>query len=877
MGSAWQPPPDWQKDGSTISGVTSLHTGAWTSMLSAKEIKNGVETQLVIKTFCVPQDIVQDNERVVRERERFLTSARLQKQLTDSGAKAWIPILRISEDPENTSFSMKKTGASLQDLIDRRVNLTADDLYQVTLSILQGFDEIFQKHKRSHGSLKASDVLAAPGNMPAYQMADPAPKGDDHCANDLYSLGTILFQLIEHREWDPLTPIIPTNKWARFKGKRDKWIQFLQMLLAPNGCQESLANVRMIAMRLKPASPVRNLVLAGGCLTAILGAATAAAIGAWYFLPGLHKSASTQAVVVKATTIDPAIKAAWEKAHQGYQALSDKWTSRDRTDRYDHAKSTELARASRALVIDIQLTDDEAYRRSAEAYAGAAAKLQEAFTQYTDEDKAGQADDAAALADLQTAQKEFATAKAAWDAAAAAFNPRHDHARSTAIVQATALPPTAVPPDASGRHALAELYRSVTARMVQATTLAKEEEIAGLTVQQAQTAYQNAKNKYQQFKDSWDAKSVGLTFDFSAAKGLADQARSALPDQLELSDTASYQKAADLFGAAATKMEEALALLEKTKTTYNQQEADSGTSLARGHDAYNKKDYVNALAWYRKSADLGNGEAQFWVGYLYETARGTDRNEAEAAKWYQLAAGQKHSAAMVNLGLLYERGRGVPKDLAKALALYKQAADLNDVSAMRNIAYLYDNGIGVEKDSAEALRWYQKGADLMDPSSTFQVGFFYELGKGVPPDYAQAVAWYTKAADLKYPRAMNSLGILYETGRGVKLDLNLAMEWYKKAADLNYAPAMSNIGGLYDNGIGVQLNPAEAFRWFKKGAELGHAMSMYNLAVLYETGRGTPADLGSALDWYRKAAANIDDDLAKKQALDRLKSLGFPP
>ncbi|HVT81949.1 MAG TPA: hypothetical protein VHM90_14995, partial [Phycisphaerae bacterium] len=838
----------------------------------------GVEIEVVIKTFCVPADIVGDPERITREREKFLASARLQKQLTEAGAKAWVEILRISEDPENTSFSMKKTGASLQDLIDRRVNLTADDLYQVTLAIVQGFDELWQKHKRSHGSLKPSDVLSVPGQQPPYRMSDPAPKGEDHSANDLYALGQIIFQLIEHKEWDPLVPIIPTSKWARFKGKRDKWISFLQMLLAPNGCQESLASVRTIAQRLKPASPARNLVLAGGCLTVLLGVAVAAGVGVWYFWPQLHKSSTTTGPVVITTApgINADIKSTWEKSHQAYLDTLEKWRNRTRTARYDHTRSSELAQTANQSVLEIQLTDNDAYQRSTEGYGKAASKLQEALAQYAAEDKVGQQQDADALADLQKAQGEFAEARAAWESTVAKFNPGHNHANSTAMVQATLVPsPATAPADAAGRKSLADQFRTAASRFTQAVALAKQEELAGLSIEQAKSTYQDARNHYQQAKDKWDAQSVGITFDFSAARKLADEARAGLPDQLELSDPASYQKARDLYADAATRMDAAVAALEKAKADFHAAEADSGTAVARARDAYEKRDYSNALAWYRKAADLKNPEAQFWVGYLYETGRGTERNTTEAARWYQSAADQKNTPAMINLGLLYERGLGVTKDYKKAIDLYKQAADLKDATGMRNMAYLYEGGFGVEKDLAEAMRWYQKGAAQNDPSSLYCIGLFYEQGKGVPVDYQQAIAWYVKAADLKYARAMNSLGVLYETGRGVKQDLAAALDWYKKAAALNFAPAMSNIGALYDNGIGVPLDHAQAFGWFKRGAELGHPMSMYNLAVLYETGRGTGQDLGQALDWYRKAAAS-DDDLAKKQAADRLKVLGFP-
>src|SRR5947208_2651829 len=74
MAPSWQTPQDWAKDGITISGVSQIKTGAWTSMLSAKETHDGRETDVVIKTFCVPQDVLGDPARIEVERAKFIAS-----------------------------------------------------------------------------------------------------------------------------------------------------------------------------------------------------------------------------------------------------------------------------------------------------------------------------------------------------------------------------------------------------------------------------------------------------------------------------------------------------------------------------------------------------------------------------------------------------------------------------------------------------------------------------------------------------------------------------------------------------------------------------------------------------------------------------------
>jgi TPR repeat protein len=53
-----------------------------------------------------------------------------------------------------------------------------------------------------------------------------------------------------------------------------------------------------------------------------------------------------------------------------------------------------------------------------------------------------------------------------------------------------------------------------------------------------------------------------------------------------------------------------------------------------------KQDYAEALRWYLRAAELGDPDAQFNVGLIYENGLGVPQDPAEAMKWFALSAEQ---------------------------------------------------------------------------------------------------------------------------------------------------------------------------------------------------------------------------------------------
>ncbi len=592
MEPTWNSPESWGKEGSIISSVSSVKKGAWTTILKATETHNGKATEVVIKQFAVPEEVVDNPDKIILERAKFLTAARLQWSLTQDGpqggARSWVKILRLDDQSKNPSFTMEKCGPSVQDFLDNKVQMTARDLHALVLSFLQALMELKDRAKRSHGNVKPSDVLSAlPGQSPTYKLADPQAKGEEHSANDLYSLGSILYHLIEGHEWDPLNPITPTKGWQRFKGKRDRWMQFCNMLLNPNGCHEALSDVKREARRLKPGSAARKIMAVLGTLVLV----GAGAVGYHFLMTDVLKpagmianatqdstnttttqggkvtvvatAANTQGTTVVTTrtidttqiaatqtnnpgnTIDAAVRTAYDDARRSYRDASTQWNALQPTSRYDHAKSAALAREARTFIVDpATLVTTANYRDATEGYKKALAKMSDALTAQAAEEESGQQQDAAVLAEMRKAIADYQQAKSQWDETAAKFSANQDHTRSVAMAQTGILPDHPAPTDPTVAAATTEIYRNAAAKLLDALKIVPDETKGGEDMAAAKVLFTDAQAKYAKVNTDWQVIDQSKDIDLTAARALAEEARKLLPQQVVLSDAQSYRTTA---------------------------------------------------------------------------------------------------------------------------------------------------------------------------------------------------------------------------------------------------------------------------------------------------------------------------------------------
>lgn len=121
---------------------------------------------------------------------------------------------------------------------------------------------------------------------------------------------------------------------------------------------------------------------------------------------------------------------------------------------------------------------------------------------------------------------------------------------------------------------------------------------------------------------------------------------------------------------------------------------------------------LEAVRWFRKSAEHGYALAQFSLGVIYEAGEGVQKNPEEAARWYEAAAKQGMGKAQFNLGILYEKGSGVPLNYEKAAGWYKLAAERGVDRAQYNLGCMYREGRGVAMDVVEAYKWLRAAESL---------------------------------------------------------------------------------------------------------------------------------------------------------------------
>lgn len=107
----------------------------------------------------------------------------------------------------------------------------------------------------------------------------------------------------------------------------------------------------------------------------------------------------------------------------------------------------------------------------------------------------------------------------------------------------------------------------------------------------------------------------------------------------------------------------------------------SWTILGGGYQSYLKGHYQDAYDEWLPLAELGDAEAQYNLGVLFDQGAGRPRNLATAADWYRKAAGQGFVDAQINLGIMYLNGQGVERDTSEAARWFALAAAQGDAEA----------------------------------------------------------------------------------------------------------------------------------------------------------------------------------------------------
>lgn len=95
-----------------------------------------------------------------------------------------------------------------------------------------------------------------------------------------------------------------------------------------------------------------------------------------------------------------------------------------------------------------------------------------------------------------------------------------------------------------------------------------------------------------------------------------------------------------------------------------------------GLDAYGAGRILYAFEHFRAAAEMGNADAQYYVGLMYSNGEATKQSYEEAAKWYLKAVAQNQPDAIVQLARLHVTGLAVEHNPRKAIELFGRAAKI---------------------------------------------------------------------------------------------------------------------------------------------------------------------------------------------------------
>ena len=179
---------------------------------------------------------------------------------------------------------------------------------------------------------------------------------------------------------------------------------------------------------------------------------------------------------------------------------------------------------------------------------------------------------------------------------------------------------------------------------------------------------------------------------------------------------------------------------------------DSKEMNKKAIEFLSQKNYEQAIPLLQKSAELGNPEAQYNLGYCYEFGVGIEKDEKIATSWYQKSADQNYNDGLYAMMMAYSDGKGVPVNYDKAFEYAMKCAKNDDATCMFNVVTAYKLGIGTPIDKQKMLQWAYKIGKLKNPenlnlsgritSARLNLAYMFRDGNDVEKDIYQSYIWF---------------------------------------------------------------------------------------------------------------------------------------
>ena len=270
-------------------------------------------------------------------------------------------------------------------------------------------------------------------------------------------------------------------------------------------------------------------------------------------------------------------------------------------------------------------------------------------------------------------------------------------------------------------------------------------------------------------------------------------------------------------------------------------------------EAFQGGRHFKAVELAKPLAEKGNAEAQYLLGFAYETGQGVEASKDKALEYYRKAAASKHRDAIYRLSfILLASDKEAEREQARAAL--EEAVKTDPAVAARILGEAYLRGrLSSAPDPDKAVFWWKRAADAGDVLSMSLIGRFYEGQFGFPEfkDVKASLEYYAKAAGLGNSAAMAAIGSRYLSGDEKFRDEAKGREWLKKAIEGKEYSAYLALGDYEEN---IKKNLKEALLQYERGKDAGQVDCMLRSADFYIEGKGVAKDFERGISILQKAA-----------------------
>lgn len=182
-----------------------------------------------------------------------------------------------------------------------------------------------------------------------------------------------------------------------------------------------------------------------------------------------------------------------------------------------------------------------------------------------------------------------------------------------------------------------------------------------------------------------------------------------------------------------------------------------------------EQDIDKAVECFKKSAELGDAVAIYWLGYSYIHGQHMEKDLQKGIKLVEQSCELGHPQAYYYMYLLYSQGEDVPKNEPLANQMFQAALRANSADAKFDLADRCLKGThGERRDAKRALSLYEEAGSLGNGYALFCLGSMYYHGIGAPQDYKIAHKKYTQAVSCGVKEALVPLARMTIKGEGVQ-------------------------------------------------------------------------------------------------------------